>query len=281
MNADDEHIIEAIGKAKVTIKNGKVKEVTEPEIQYCPLFHKHRGIERIDKDIIKENMEFRINDFGMCSKDRIIEMKDFLSFGISETLSTLLEESIIDCAVMVCEGCGTVFVTEKEKAQGIGGRVSALIKTSPIPEIIAKIKEENILNPKTAEIDQIAGTKLAIKKGYKKIAVTIAKSDDAKKLRELEEENKDKGIAIYIFAVHTTGINLNEAKELFKYSDVITSCASKYIRDIGEKKAKLKVGESIPIYASTEKGKKFLEKRIAKIGGISPKKDPKQPNPLI
>lgn len=277
----DEHIIEAIGKAKIIIENEKIVKIKEPEIEYCPLFHKYRGIEKINENAIRENIEFRIKDFGMCSKNRVIEMKDFLSFGISETISTLLDESVIQCSIMVCDGCGTVLVTEGEKAQGIGGRVSALIKTSPIPEIINKVGKKNVLNPETVEINQIKGIKIAIERGYEKIAITIAKSSDAKLLREIEEDNKDKGIEIYIFAVHTTGIDREEALSLFKHCDVITSCASKAIREIGETESYFKVGESIPIYASSAAGEKFLKKRINKIGGIAPKKNPKVPYPLI
>ena len=87
-------------------------------------------------------MQFRIDDFGMCTPDRQLRMKDFLSFGISEILSTLIEENAIDCAVMVCEGCGTLIVTESELVQGIGGRVSGLVKTSPIPELFDQLGAE-------------------------------------------------------------------------------------------------------------------------------------------
>jgi len=285
----DEHIIEAMGKATVKIKNGKVVEVGEPKIEYCPLFHKHRGIEKLTKEKIKENMEFRIMDFGMCSSNRQIKMKDFLSFGISETLSTLLNEKLIDCAIMVCEGCGTVIVTDSEMAQGVGGRVSGLARTTILPEVVEKIGKENVLNREIGIIDQVAGIQLAINKGYKNIAVTIVDPQEAKVIREAEKKyNEEKEndsienkINIYVFAVHSTGINNEEAKELFNYCDVVTACASKPVRDIGEKIAIKKVGESIPIYAVTEKGKEFLELRVEKIGGMKPKKDPKLPKPLI
>lgn len=282
----DEHIIEAMGKAKVIIKDGKVIEVEEPMIEYCPLFHKHRGIEKLNKESIKKNMEFRIDDFGMCTSKREIKMKDFLSFGISEILSTLLNENIIDCSIMVCEGCGTIIITDGEMAQGIGGRVSGLVNTNPIPEIIEKVGTKNILNPENALVDQLKGIDLAIGNGYRKIAVTIANPEDGKNIRELEREynenpENDAVISIYIFGVHTTGVNEEEAKKLFDYCDVITACASKPIRDIGEKIAIKKVGESIPIYGVTEKGKEFLEFRVEKIGGITPKKDPKLPEPLL
>ena len=279
----DEHIIEAMGKAKVIIKDGKVIEVGEPLIEYCPLFHKHRGIEKLDKESIKENMQFRIDDFGMCSPKRVVKMKDFLSFGISETISTLLSENMIDCAIMVCEGCGTVIVSDSEMAQGIGGRVSGLYKTSVIPELIEKLGKENVLDKETTKINQIEGIKLAKSLGHKNIAVTIVKGEDGKTIREREKEynNNGENINIYIFGVHTTGVDKQDAQKLFDYCDVITGCASKPIREIGEKIATKKVGESIPIYAITKKGKEFLELRVEKIGGVTAKKNPKLPNPLI
>lgn len=276
----DEHIIEALGKSRITIKNGKVVDVSEPKVKYCPLFYKYRNIEKIDKKAIEKNINFRINDFGMCTPKRELKMKDFLSFGISEIISTLIEEKIIDCAIMVCEGCGTLIVTEKELVQGIGGRVSGLVKTSPIPEIISKIGRENILDYKTAKINQVEGVKLAIGKGYKNIAVTVVNSSDSKDLNELKKSNPN--INIYIFVVHSTGLSKEEAYGLFNNCDVSTACASKYLREIGENKSIKTVGQSIPIYAKTEKGKEFLEIRLNKIGA---KKDKKKdftiPDPLI
>jgi len=274
----DEHIIEAMGKARVTIRNGKVIEVEDSKIDYCPLFHKYRGIEQIDKKAIKENMEFRIKDFGMCTPNREVEMKDMLSFGISETISTLLDNNSLDCAVMVCDGCGTVLVTEPKKAQGIGGRVSGYVKTSPIKEVIEKVGVNNVLDPETALIDQIAGTKLAIEKGFRNIATTITKSTDSIKLRKLEKESN---VNIYIFSVHSTGISEKEAEELFNNCDVATACCSKAIRNVCEDKAIFKVGESIPIYALSENGKNFLNERIEKIGGLKPKGKKNYPKPLI
>ncbi|MGL4669345.1 MAG: methanogenesis marker 8 protein [Methanobacteriaceae archaeon] len=279
------HVIEAIGKAKVTIENGKVTEVTEPQVEYCPLFHKHRGIEKIDKEIIKKNIEFRIKDFGMCKPTRQLRMKDFLSFGISETISTLLSENTIDCAVMVCDGAGTILVTDSELAQGVGGRVSGFVETSPIKEIITELRPENVLRPDNAEINQIGGAKLAVAKGFKNIVVTVAKANDVIAIKSFEKEinsNSDlDDVKFYIFTVHSTAVSKDEAKILCSHSDVVTSCASKYIREIGEKEATLKVGESIPVYAFTNDGKDFLETRLNKIAMNLEKKEPNPPRPLI
>lgn len=275
-----EHIIEALGLTQVTIKDGKVVEVGEPQVTYCPLFDHHRGIKELTKEVIAENIQFRIDDFGMCTPDRQLRMKDFLSFGISEIMCTLLEENEIECVVMVLEGCGTVIVTEPELVQGIGGRVSGLVKTSPIPELFPEIGEENIVNTETAEIDQIEGIRLAIAQGYKNIAVTVALASDCEKINELKKEYPDANI--YVFVVHTSKRTPEEARMLFDACDVATGCASKNMREIGYKESLKTVGQSIPIFAKTENGKRFLEMRLEKIGGEKPKKNnPDLPYPLI
>ena len=275
-----EHIIEALGLSRIKIKDGKVIEVSEPEVEYCPLFDHHRGIKKLTPEVIAENIEFRIDDFGMCTPNRQLKMKDYLNFGISEIMSTLLDKNMIDCVVMVLEGCGTLIVNEPELVQGIGGRVSGLVKTSPIPELIAKFDEELIVNPKIAEINQIKGIELAIEHGFKNIAVTIALAEDAEKIKQLQNENPD--INIYVFVVHTSKLSAHDARALFDVCDVATGCASKNMREIGEAESVKIVGQSIPIFARTEMGKKFLEIRLDKIGGEKPKKDnPDLPHPLI
>ena len=275
-----EHIIEALGLSKVIIKDGKVIDVSEPQVEYCPLFDHHRGIKKLTSEIIAKNIQFRIDDFGMCMPNRQLRMKDFLNFGISEIMCTLLDEKIIDSVVMVLEGCGTLIVTEPELVQGIGGRVSGLVKTSPIPELIDKIGKENIVQPETAEINQIKGLELAIKKGFKNIAVTITLASDIDEIERIKSENPN--VSIYVFVVHTTKRNAKDARKLFDGCDVITSCASKYVREIGKKESMKTVGQSIPIFAHTEDGKRFLEMRLKKIGGEKPKIDnPDLPYPLI
>ena len=275
----DEHIIEALGRTRVVVRDGEVVEVGEPKINYCPIFDKNRGIKEITSEAVRKNIEFRIKDFGMCTPERKLRMKDFLSFGVSETLSTLLDENMIDCAVIVSEGCGTVILTDPEFVQGMAGRISAFISTTPITQIIETIGPENVLNPETAEINQIKGVLKAINMGYKNIAVSIVSTEDAKKLRNIEKDNKN--VNIYIFAAHVTEMSEEDAKTLFDTADVITSCASKYINEVGNKREVFKVGVSVPIFGATETGEKFLKTRLEKIGGLKDKPHTKIPDPLI
>ena len=118
----DKHVIEALGKTRVTIENGKVSNVEKPLIEYCPIFAKYRNIEEITPELVRENIQFRIDDFGMCTKNRQIKMSDMLSVGISEILRSNLEVGNIDCVVGACEGVGTLLMTDADIVQGVGGR---------------------------------------------------------------------------------------------------------------------------------------------------------------
>ena len=151
----DHHVIEALGKTKVVIENGEVVSVGEPLVEYCPLFDKIDNAKKLDKDYIKWNMEKRIREFGMCTKERVVKMPDMMSFGISEILKTNRELGQIDCVVGVCEGVGTLLITDPEIIQGVGGRVSALISTTPIPEVIEKVGKENAMCARFALLELV------------------------------------------------------------------------------------------------------------------------------
>ena len=92
----------------------------------------------------------------MCTPDRVVEMDDLVTVGISEILKTNMEKGNIDCVVGVCDGAGTVLMTNPRVVQGVGGRVSGLISTTPIPEVIKNLEEKDsiVLYPDTAELNQ-------------------------------------------------------------------------------------------------------------------------------
>jgi putative methanogenesis marker protein 8 len=274
----DEHVIEGLGKARIVIKDGKVVEVGEPQIGYCPIFDKHRGIKKFDKDVIKKNIEFRINDFGMCTPNRVLKMKDFLSFGVSEIICTAMTKKLVDAAVLVCEGTGTLVVTDPEMVQGVGGRVSGLVSTTPIPEVIAIVGRQNVLDPATARIDQVAGVEKAVAMGYKNIAVSIVSGKDARRFKEMEKEHP--GLSIYTFVVHTTGLSREESEMVFQYADILTGCASKHLRDLAAERKTFKIGDSIPMFGVTPRGIHLIEERI-RFTGKEIKPNPQAPQPDI
>ena len=279
----DYHVIEALGKTKVVIENGEVTSVGEPLVDYCPIFDKIDDAKHLTPEFIKWNIEKRIREFGMCTPQRVVRMKDFLSFGISEILRTNFELGLIDCVVGVCDGVGTLLMTDPEIIQGVGGRVSALISTTPIPEVIKKVGVENVVNRDTAELTPIKGLEMAIEKGYKNIAITIL-ADEI--IKEIAEYPLPKDVNVYIFVAHTTNANDEEVKIAFKYADVITACSSSKIRDFAEKEKAHYSGLKVPIFAISQKGKEFLDNRLEKIGksltiNDYPMNKDKHPTPLI
>ncbi|AIJ05377.1 methanogenesis marker protein 8 [Methanocaldococcus bathoardescens] len=280
----DRHVMEALGKAKVIIENGKIVEVTEPKIKYCPLFAKHRGIKEITKESIKENIEFRIKDFGLFTKNRIVEEDKFIvPFGASEILMSALKRKVVDVAVIVSDCAGTVITANPNLVQGLCGRISGIVETSPILEVIEKIEKAGgiVLNKKTAEINQFEGVKKAIELGYKRIAVTLTNLEDAKKCKSLENDE----IKILTFGVHLTEIE--ESKEIAKYFDLVTACASKVLREKLKGKIKAQIGKTIPIFALSDFGKEILLERAKDLDNILitiedlPALSDNQPKPLI
>lgn len=282
---NDEHIIEAIGRSRIIIRNGRVVEVGEAQITDCPLAKRFAyPIPSFTKDSIKMNIEHRIKAFGMCTENReVLDSREFVGFGASELLSFGLQVGIIDAAVLACDGAGTVIVTKPAMAQGIGGRMSGLVKTSPHTSVMDRIEEGGgiVLDRDHARIDQLAGVALAIAEGFRNIAVTVAIPDTAETIRRIHPET-------LIFAVHVTGLSQSEAEKLVAASDLVTSCASKTIRETAGAGALLQAGISVPIFAMTQKGKLLILEKIRQSDEpvlVKPTRLPalgdKQPSPLI
>ena len=279
---EDKHIIEALGKTRVVIEDGIITNISEPEIDWCPIFAKYHNIKHITREDVRRNIEYRIDDFGMCTAKRQLKMNDMLSVGISEILRSNVKLGNIDCVVGACEGVGTVLMTDPDVVQGVGGRVSGLVSTTPIEEIISQLGVENVLDPSTAKLDQLEGLKKAIDMGYKNIAVTVIPGPLVKQLRGLELPS---GVNVYIFVAHTTGVDEVIAEELFDNADIVTACASKSISKLANEKKPYYYGTAVPIFAVSDEGKFLLDARLKDIGKPLSIKDypldfSKQPRPL-
>ena len=280
---NDRHVIEALGKAEVVIENGKITYIGEPVVDYCSIFDNGRHNGDLTKEFIKSNINKRIDEFGMCTPQRSIDVEDIMSFGTSETLKTNMINGNVDCVVGACEGVGTLLIDDAELVQGVGGRVSALISTTPIDEVMDKVGRENVLNPETAELNPLKGLEMAIERGYKNIAITIIPTEMVKDIRQYP---KPEDVNIYIFVAHTTNVSKKEAEMLFDYADVISGCSSINIRETAEERKPYYAGKKVPLYAVTENGRRLLNERLEYIGyELCEKKYPQDftqsPKPLI
>jgi putative methanogenesis marker protein 8 len=259
MAEHDEHILEAIGRCRVVVRNGIVVEVGEASIAACPLAKKMAyPVSVPDKESVKANIENRIRTWGMCTPRReVTDARPFVGFGASEILSFGLSAGILDAVVLASDGAGTLVATTPLLVQGIGGRMSGLVKTVPYPEVIRRIEENGgiVLDKTGASLNQASGVAEAHKRGFTKVAVTVALPDEAKKIREQYPD-------VLIFAVHTTGLRESEAEMMASSADIVTACASGTIRGIAGKRALLQAGVSVPVFAMTKRGKDLILEKI-------------------
>ncbi len=196
-----------------------------------------------------------MQELGMYGPNRVLELQEEpVSFGASEILADAMREGLVDAAVLVCEGAGTVVATRPEVLQAIGAHMTGLVKTEPIKEIQEGLEERGcILLDRLGTMDQVRGFERAKAAGFKKIAVTVAgsRAADAEALRKRDLEL---GTHSIILAVHTTGISESEAGALAESCDLVWSCASRAVREVVGKRAKMQIGISIPVFALNSGG---------------------------
>ena len=258
---DDLHVTRKAG-ALVAISDGKVILVGKPTVRHCPLFRSLFGTEDVSQDSIKEKFNRQFENWGMFTCDRVlVGDKIVVPFGASEMMMYALRRNIVDAAVLVCEGAGTVITSNPGLVQGIGAYMNGVFYTSPVQKIIDRIIENDgsILDAENASIDQYEGVKTAVSPGFKKIVVTVRgdQEDTIKKIREFEDNNKE-SIEITILSVCNTGINEKQAYAVKKYSDIAWACASRQIWETIGSSAILQLGMKIPVFVLTVKGIDFI-----------------------
>lgn len=258
----DEHVVKRAG-CKIKIRNGRVVGVGEPRILYCPLAKERYGRPACKEcvDVIpflKRELAGKIEEGMFTVKRKICEDKARYSYGASEMLMDGLRMKVIDAAVVVCDGAGTVIVKRPDVVQGIGEKMTGVFYTSPHRQLIKRLEEGSfIVFPETARIDQLEGVKAAIKLGYERIAVTTA-DEDSKNLAKI------KGIdgEIMTLALCATGIGEETARMIQEHADLAWACGSMYVRKIVGPKAWIQLGTKFPVFVLTERGFDLAKPRI-------------------
>lgn len=263
--------------------DGKLKAVlaTPIPIKYCPLMIKllkevggdvasdlikslENSNEEEQKKLMCKLIDEVVIDGGYFDTNRALNSCEAnVLFGASETISSAFTNKLIDAAVIVSNNLGTIITTNAPSTQGAVKRMTGLFYTSPNKTLVMEADKERIIPvfPYSAKIDQLEGVKLAIKKGYKKIAVTVAANDNdlLEKFKELEEEN---GITIYKFGLCSTGIKEHTADIMKDNADVVWSCASKYVKEKIAPSSIMQVGLKIPVHVMTNQGWKIVKNHL-------------------
>jgi len=243
--------------SRVRISGKGIEVLSEPLVEYCPLHEAFYGTKKIDVEAVRKSVEMKIAGFGFCCGSRAFDAEPIVPYGASEMMRVWLEKRLIDCAVVVCEGAGTVITANGELVQSIGARLTGIVRTSPIRETIERIEASNgvILDKECARIDQAEGVKRAFDLGFKRAAVSVAgfRSKAISEIRDFEASEK---ADVLVFSVCNTCVGNADVEHIAK-ADIACASASRILRiEIG-KKALLQLGVPIPVYALTEKGKRL------------------------
>jgi putative methanogenesis marker protein 8 len=257
MKVKGEHEIYCCG-ARVRISEKGVEVLTEPTVEYCPLHEALYGTGKIDAKAVRKTVEMKIAGSGFCCANRIFNSEQVVAYGASEMMRVWLEKGFTDCAVVVCEGAGTVLTSNGELVQSIGARLTGIVKTSPITEIIEHIEGSGgvVLDKASARIDQVEGVKRAFDLGFRRVAVSVAgfQANAISEIRKLEASEK---ADVLVFSVCNTCVNSAHVPHILK-ADVACASASRLLRTEIGKKALLQLGVTIPVYALTSKGKRLV-----------------------
>ena len=257
MSVKGEHEIYCCG-ARVRISEKGVEVLTEPTVEYCPLHEALYGTKKIDAETVQKSVTMKVAGFGFCCANRLFDAEPIVAYGASEMMRVWLEKGLVDCAVVVCEGAGTVITPNGELAQSIGARLTGIIRTSPIKEIIERIEADGgvILDKASARIDQVEGVKRAFDLGFKRVAVSVA-GFQAKAISEIRKFEASAEADVLVFSVCNTCVGNADVTHIAK-ADIACASASKLLRGEIGKKAVLQLGVTIPVYALTDKGKRLV-----------------------
>jgi len=252
-----EHVVQCCG-ARVHVCGEKVEVLSEPRIHHCPLHESLFGFKTIDAEAVQKSVEMKMQAYGFCCRHRDFDDTMIVPYGASEMIKTCMEAELLDCAVVVCEGAGTVVTSNPSLVQGIGAKLTGIIKTSPIKETIRHIKANagSVLESATAKIDQAEGFRKAAEMGFRRIAVTVAgfQAQQITTVRRLEKKLK---IDATIFSVCNTCVTKGDVRHI-ENADIVTASASKTIREQLGPRALMQLGVVIPVFAITGRGKKTM-----------------------
>jgi len=253
--------------ALVRVRDGEIEVLTDPMVKWCPLRSGLYGHGAESREMVESVLRSHMEELGMYGPGRVLELSERpVSFGASEMISDGMKEGLVDAAVVICEGAGTVIATRPEVVAALGAHMTGLVRTEPIEEIQSGLRErECILLDDQCTIDQVEGYRRALAAGRERVVVTITgkRAFEAEEIRKLAltSAGGSTGEGPVIFAVHNLGVTENQAEVLAENCDVVWACASRTVREIVGRRAKLQIGVSIPVYALTDRGKRLVLNR--------------------
>ena len=248
---DDLHITRALG-AIIVVSNGKVIDVDNSgALHSCPMHLWFSSSEPASY------IQQKIEEFGHFRCCRQTQRDDIVvPYGTSEMFMMALKRGIVDCAITVSDGAGSVITDNPSVVQGVGARMNGVFYTTPIREVIGRYRNLGCIVFDDGRIDQLRAVRTAASAGYSRIAVTV-NAFYGESYREARGLEKELGVDVILAAVCSTGVSKQRAQELTDYADIGWSCASQYVRKLG-RLAILQLTYGIPVFVYSGKGLELI-----------------------
>jgi putative methanogenesis marker protein 8 len=247
----DLHITRIMG-CLVAVSEGRAVAVERRgALDYCPLQAMLSDAE------IEAYVEEKVREWGhFTARRELCRHSHGVPFGTSEMMMHALQAGLIDVAVCVCDGAGSVVSDRPEVVQGIGARMNGLFYTTAIPEVVAGLREQGALVFDDARIDQHRALLRALAAGYRRPAVTVNGyvGEPLAPLRAAAARDRAEPV---LCALCTTGVDAARAAELAGEADLVWSCASAEVRRAGSR-ARLQLTKGIPVFVHSARGLAFL-----------------------
>jgi len=239
-------------------ENGFVEVVEKPRNLFCPYMLRVYGVRKSCEDVVEHVVKLKMAVFGLFTSRRRFVTSKVVSFGTSEIVSWGMEKGFFDCAVVVCDGAGTVVAKKPELVQGIGAVMNGLLKTYPIPEVIKTIEDMGgvVLDKENALIDQVKGVSKAAEIGCRKVAVSVIGAR-CWEISEVREAEKKLGIDVTVFSTCNT-LAKQECITHMEKADYVCTSANEMIRKALAEKALMQLGVTIPVYIMSRKMKDII-----------------------
>ena len=247
----DLHITRALG-AVVVVSGGKVIDVDRSgALRSCPMQIWFGSAEPA------EYVQQKIDEFGHFGCSRQTQRDDIVvPYGTSEMFMKALKHGLVDCAITVSDGAGSIITDKPSVVQGVGARMNGVFHTTPIREVIERYRKLGCIVFDDGCIDQRRAIRTAASAGYRRIAVTV-NAFYGESYREIRRLEQDLGVDILLAAVCSTGVNEERAQELTRYADIGWSCASHFVREYG-RSAILQLTYGIPVFVYSRKGLELM-----------------------
>lgn len=248
---EDLHITRALG-AIIVVSDGQVIDVDNTAaLRSCPMQTWFGSAEPA------AHIQQKIEEFGHFTCCRQVQRHDIaVPYGTSEMFMMALKRGIVDCAITVSDGAGSVITDNPSVVQGVGARMNGVFYTTPIKEVIERYRNLGCTVYDDGRIDQLRAIRTAASAGYRRIAVTVNAfyGETYRETRLLENEL---GVDIILAAVCSTGVSKERAQELTDYTDIGWSCASRHVRQLG-RFAMLQLTYGIPVFVYSRKGLELI-----------------------